>query len=200
MPASYHHGDLRNATIALAREVVETRGHDALVMRELAATLGVSIGALYRHFADRNALMMLLANESHAELLQRLRTFSQQDDPWEALRAAAADFIQFAQQRVRLFRMMYADEVVNAPDANAQLTAQADSYLAVIALLRRALPGVRIAEVRLHAITFWSTVFGYASVCAHGGLPPYTMQGLTRKLVEQALIEAALHPAMQAKA
>ncbi len=201
MPAtSYHHGDLRNATIALAHEVVAARGHDALVMRELATTLGVSIGALYRHFADRNALMLLLANDSHAELLEEVNGFSRYEDPWQALRATAAAVIEFAQQRVRMFRLMYADEVVNAPDADAQLPAQAGAYRAVIALFRRALPEVPIAQVRLHAITFWSTVFGYASLCAHGGLPTYSVQGLSRKLIEQAVIEAALQPAMQAAA
>lgn len=202
MPASsYHHGDLRNATLTLAREVVDARGHDALVMRELAATLGVSIGALYRHFADRNAMMLLLANESHAELLQQVVAFSEDDDPWQALRAIAASFIDFAQRRARMFRLMYADEVLNAPDADAQLPAQAGSYHAVITLFKRALPGVGIAEVRLHAITYWSAVFGYASVCAQGGLRPHTAeQGLSRKQIKQAVIEAALHTAMQAAA
>lgn len=194
MPAtSYHHGDLRNAALAAAREVVEQRGHDALVMRELASSLGVSIAALYRHFSDRNHLLLALADQAHAELQQRLQRCAGQADARQALREGAADFLAYAQQHVRLFRMMYDDEVVNAPNADAQLPALAHSYRTLIALFERALPGARIAEVRLRVVTFWSTLFGFASVCAEGGLRPYMVQGLGRRQIEQAVVDAALN-------
>ena len=54
---SYHHGDLREAVLALGLTWLEKRPNEELTLRELSRQLGVSPMALYRHFADRDALI-----------------------------------------------------------------------------------------------------------------------------------------------
>ena len=61
---AYHHGDLKSALIEAASVILETRGADALTLREAARRAGVSEAAPYRHFADKAALIEAVIGES----------------------------------------------------------------------------------------------------------------------------------------
>ena len=54
---SYHHGDLRNALIIAAAELIERDGTLEFSMAEAAARAGVSAAAPYRHFCDKEELL-----------------------------------------------------------------------------------------------------------------------------------------------
>ncbi len=54
---SYHHGNLRNALIMAAVELIEERGSPDFALSEAAKRAGVSAAAPYRHFKDREALI-----------------------------------------------------------------------------------------------------------------------------------------------
>ncbi len=54
---SYHHGDLRNALIMAAVELIEESGAAEFTMADAARRAGVSAAAPYRHFSDRNELL-----------------------------------------------------------------------------------------------------------------------------------------------
>jgi hypothetical protein len=58
---TYHHGDLRNALIDAGLAALEVHDASELSLRALARDLGVSANAVYRHFADKNALLAALA-------------------------------------------------------------------------------------------------------------------------------------------
>jgi len=58
---SYHHGDLRNALIIAATELIEEQGSIEFSMSEAARRAGVSSGAPYRHFKDKEALLVAVA-------------------------------------------------------------------------------------------------------------------------------------------
>ena len=53
----YHHGDLRRAFLDEALHTIQTRGVEHLTLRTVGERLGVSRSALYRHFADKQALL-----------------------------------------------------------------------------------------------------------------------------------------------
>lgn len=55
----YHHGALKRALIESAVRTIAKHGISALNLRELAAA-GVSPGAPYHHFADREHLLSVL--------------------------------------------------------------------------------------------------------------------------------------------
>jgi len=54
---NYHHGDLRNALITAAAELIERDNTLDFTMAEAAAKAGVSAAAPYRHFANREELL-----------------------------------------------------------------------------------------------------------------------------------------------
>jgi AcrR family transcriptional regulator len=56
-----HHGDLANALVNAALKLVEQGGAEAVSLRDLTQSLGVSRAAPYRHFEDRDALLAAVA-------------------------------------------------------------------------------------------------------------------------------------------
>ena len=54
----YHHGDLRRALIDAAIALVEETGPDGFTLREVARRARVSHTAPYRHFRDKNDLLL----------------------------------------------------------------------------------------------------------------------------------------------
>lgn len=55
--SNYHHGNLRNALIMAAAELIEENGSAEFAISDAARRAGVSAAAPYRHFKDRNALL-----------------------------------------------------------------------------------------------------------------------------------------------
>lgn len=95
----YHHGDLGRAALEAAMGRVQASGPDGLSLRELAASLGVTHRALYRHYTDRSALLAAVA----ASGFQRLA----------AQAAAATDregfcraYVRFALAEPKLYALM----------------------------------------------------------------------------------------------
>ncbi len=69
---TYHHGNLRRALLDEALATIRDHGVEALTLREIGARLGVSRSALYRHFADKRALLTAVATEGFRMLRERL--------------------------------------------------------------------------------------------------------------------------------
>ena len=60
-PRGYHHGNLREALIRAALELIATKGIAGFTFAEAARFAGVSPAAPYRHFRDRDELMASVA-------------------------------------------------------------------------------------------------------------------------------------------
>src|SRR4051812_32920677 len=59
----YHHGDLRRAFLEEAVRIISKKGVEAMTLRAVGERLGVSRTAMYRHFADKSALLAAVASE-----------------------------------------------------------------------------------------------------------------------------------------
>src|SRR5687768_1314674 len=71
-PDHYHHGDLRHALLQAALRTIQQHGVEALTLRAVGQDLGVSRTALYRHFADKSALLAVVAQEGFRMLREAL--------------------------------------------------------------------------------------------------------------------------------
>src|ERR1700716_2706976 len=60
---AYHHGNLRQALIDAALELIEQRGVPALTLREVARRVGVTHAAPHRHFAHPAHLRVMFSPE-----------------------------------------------------------------------------------------------------------------------------------------
>jgi AcrR family transcriptional regulator len=196
-PRGYHHGDLRAALIAAAQAAVEAGGPEAVSLRDLAQSLGVSTAAPYRHFADRRTLLSEVAalgfrdlNEAYARAQDAAST------PMAAMRETARAYLNLAFGRPGLFRLMFASDLISAADAPASLLRPAGEaweglYRAVAALD----PSADLASVKRRAITGWSTLHGFITLVQGGRLKGFMTEPLTEADLLEAILDKTLHEA-----
>lgn len=97
----------RDAIIAAARRVFEAGDFD-LRFDDFAPLAGVGTGTLYRHFPNREALVMVVYREEVASLCETARHLQQSLPAAEALAAFLTGFIDFIETRYGLARTLAA--------------------------------------------------------------------------------------------
>src|SRR5262249_43451896 len=68
----YHHGNLGEALIGAALDLISQKGPAGFTFAEAARQAGVSPAAPYRHFRDRDALIADVAHQGFERFGQRL--------------------------------------------------------------------------------------------------------------------------------
>src|ERR1700726_2167298 len=128
----YHHGDLRAACLRAAMELLEEDGAAGLSVRAVARRAGVSPGAPYRHYADRDALVSAVAAEGYRELAGYLSAAHPSPSTPDDLAAVAVAYVQFALDRPALFRVMFAEPCDRDSSERVAATATISEYLDAI--------------------------------------------------------------------
>src|SRR5712672_2723424 len=158
MPPSstrYHHGDLRATCLRAAIELLEEAGAAGLSVRAVARRAGVSPGAPYRHYADRDALVSAVAAEGYRELAGYLSAAHPSPSTPDDLAAVA--FVQFALEHPALFRTMFSDPCDGDSSERVAATTAIAEYVG--ALVRRAFPG---GDPDALSSAIWAVVHGLA--------------------------------------
>jgi AcrR family transcriptional regulator len=108
---TYHHGDLRSTLITAATELIAEHGVAGLSLRECARRAGVSHAAPYRHFPDKNALLLAIARDGFAALeAVGQEAMAGIDDPRDRLDAYAVAYVRFAIEHPVVFRLMFTSQ------------------------------------------------------------------------------------------
>jgi AcrR family transcriptional regulator len=90
-----------------ARRLLDKEGADAVTMRRVADAVGITAMALYRHYADRAALLNALANEGFDELATRLSTARLSGNIEKRMTKILDIYLDHALQNPRLFELMF---------------------------------------------------------------------------------------------
>jgi len=88
-------------------KLVHREGADAVTMRRVAKSVGITPMALYRHFADRDGLLNALADTGFEELAARLANATLPPHPEQRLMRILDVFLDFALEKPRLFELMF---------------------------------------------------------------------------------------------
>ncbi|THD74343.1 MAG: TetR/AcrR family transcriptional regulator [Phenylobacterium sp.] len=191
--SAYHHGDLRAGLIEAAATTVEQGGPDAVSLRALAQTLGVSTAAPYRHFADRRALLDAVAARGFEDLTAAYhRAVAEAPDAASAARGMARAYLALAFGKPGLFRLMFASDLVNDGASPALLTAARAGWEALRGAVAAADPHASPAVVARRTLTGWSTLHGFISLVQGGRLKGF----MTEPLGESELLEAVIDKAL----
>jgi AcrR family transcriptional regulator len=98
----------RQSLLEAAGELLDAGGPEAVTLREVGARTGVSRSAPYRHFADKEALLTVLATNAVVELGDTLEPLADGvDPPGAALRAALLSLVTIGRTRPHLYRLMF---------------------------------------------------------------------------------------------
>jgi AcrR family transcriptional regulator len=94
-----------------ARRLLDKEGAEAVTMRRVAAAVEITAMAVYRHYADRAALLNALADEGFRELAERLAAEYRAADSSSSLEHRLARVfdvnLSFALESPRLFELMF---------------------------------------------------------------------------------------------
>lgn len=123
-------GDLRNALIDYAMQAAKAGHIEVMSLRQAARDLGVSSGAVYRHFADKDALLTEIVKMGFFDVRERFFAVRPEGDiaktPKQAIDRCfklAQTYISFAFDNDALWHMMFGrvgmlcrEELMKDPD------------------------------------------------------------------------------------
>jgi AcrR family transcriptional regulator len=155
-----------DAILAAAEEAIGDKGLHAAGMGEIAARAGVSVGTLYNHFDDKDAMLAALIDVRRRDLRARIDTAlgERQAEPFRAQLAAftAALAAHFDLHR-RFLRILWDEETARgAPLARRDSSPLAEVHERLEKLMR---VGVREGALRREGATIFAIAFmGMAKV------------------------------------
>ena len=192
--AGYHHGDLANALIEAALKAVEQEGEQAISLRDLAQSLGVSRAAPYRHFEDRDALLAAVAAKGFEDLNVRYAAALETPGDGRAkLAAAQAVFFGFAYEKPGLYRLMFESDLLGREHPPAVLIPPADeSYRLLLSAVAGAHPDADEAQVKRLTLLMMATGHGFLALDRAGRIKPFMLDPMTREEMIQSLIGSAV--------
>jgi AcrR family transcriptional regulator len=169
---SYHHGNLREALIQSALNLIATAGANGFTLAEVARAVGVSGAAPYRHFKDRNALVAEIARQGFDRFAEQL--FAAWDDgkpnPVAAIESCARAYLGFARREPAFYAAMFEPGFPLEDDAS--LLASSERAFGVLRLaadaVTRAMPSATRPPALMVALHIWSMAHGVASLFIEG--------------------------------
>ena len=190
---TYHHGNLKEALIVTALEMLDEEGLEAITLRELASRLGTSRSAIYRHFNGKNDLMRAVILEGFTKLDKMIAPHFEQTDRalLERFQAMGSAYITFATAHANLYHLLFGadmsqerEEVCQEerPDLHKLLNNTADETVIdappedafhrlvkiIIEAQQKAL--FKAGDPILHATTIWSLLHGLSMLAIDGHL------------------------------
>lgn len=119
--SNYHHGNLRNALIVAAAELIEERGSNNFSMIDASRRAGVSNAAPYRHFKDRDALLEAVCQVAFMALSEVTDAASRPFDKGtsEHIFALGRAYIEFVTGHPEFYNLMWGEQSVRAMEHDA---------------------------------------------------------------------------------
>ena len=188
----YHHGNLREALIRAALNLIGEKGPAGFTFADAARAAGVSSAAPYRHFRDRDALLADVAKrgfELFATALEKAWNDGK-PNPYVAFEAVGRAYLAFARKEPAHYSAMF--EAGVATDSDPELQKASDAAFNV---LRRAsealtahLPAAGRPPALMMSLHIWSLSHGIASLFARADSGRRKLPMSAEDLLEAAIL------------
>jgi AcrR family transcriptional regulator len=188
----YHHGNLREALIDAALELIASKGPAGFTVAEAARLAGVSPAAPYRHFRDADALLAEVAVRGFDRLAEKLAAAWNHGTPRPsvAFEATGRAYLAFARTETAYYAAMFDTRL--AIDAHPTLQAASDRAFAVLReaaeIVSAAAPKDRRPPALMMALHVWSMAHGIASLFVRGGPARRKLPMSAEDLLEAGLL------------
>jgi AcrR family transcriptional regulator len=188
----YHHGNLREALIRGALELIADKGPAGFTVAEAARSAGVSPGAPYRHFRDRDDLLADVARRGFDLFTAELeRAWNEgRPDPLRAFENLGRAYLAFARNEPAYYAAMF--EAALPLKDHAELAQAGERAFAVLrraaeALSARAPAGKRPPALMM-ALHVWALSHGIASLFARGDAGRRSLPMSAEELLEAGVL------------
>jgi AcrR family transcriptional regulator len=188
----YHHGNLREALMQAARELIAEKGPAGFTFADAARSAGVSAAAPYRHFRDREALLADVAREGYQRFEAMLSAgwAAGKPDPITAFHNVGKAYLAFARSEPSYYAAMFESGL--PPDVTKELRASADRAFAVLRQAAEALVALLPQGNRppslMMSLHVWSMAHGIASLFGRGDAGRRTLPMTAEELLESEML------------
>ncbi|HEU5153041.1 MAG TPA: TetR/AcrR family transcriptional regulator [Iamia sp.] len=172
---------LREEILAAAEALlVETASEDAVSIRAVAQAVGVTPPSIYRHFADKDMLLLEVCRHSFTHFSAALENVLEEGaSPAEQMVELGHAYIRYAREFPEHYRIMFMARFELSAQAYAEeMVSAGSSFNLLMRIAQDLIDSGRLrpevaAQGPLHVgILFWSAVHGLASLLvAKPGLP-----------------------------
>jgi AcrR family transcriptional regulator len=191
-PRGYHHGNLKEALIDAALELIAQKGPAGFTIAEAARWAGVSPAAPYRHFRDRDDLLADVARRGFDQFEAVLARAwdSGRPDAFTAFDRVGKAYLQFAKSEPAYYSAMF--EAGIPPEASPELRAAGERAFAVLRTaterLVATLPAQNRPPVLMMALHIWAMSHGIASLFGRGDAAGRALPMSPEDLLEAAVL------------
>ena len=171
-PRGYHHGNLKEALVQAALDLIAQKGPSGFTFAEAARFAGVSPAAPYRHFRDRDELMTSVALRGFTQFEAALAQAWNDGlpDPMTAFERMGRAYLDFARTEPAYYSAMF--EAGVPLDSSPELRDAGDRAFAVIRAAAERLvaqiPGPGRPPAFMVALHVWTLAHGIASLFGRG--------------------------------
>lgn len=164
----YHHGDLHTGLLDAALEIIGEAGPQGLTIRAVARRAGVSHAAPYRHFTDKDELILAVVERGFT-LMQQTMQARKDEAPQDALNQFAASgmaYVDFALQHPAYYRIMFSGDLLSTTGHVSLQHTSSQALQDMVSDISRCqeLGLVRTGDATTQALTILSTIHGFVSL------------------------------------
>lgn len=151
--------------LSAAANLLAKGGADDVTTRAVCQAAGVTAPTLYHHFGDKDGLMRALVTQGIAKFMARKRANHQTVDALADLRRGWFDWIAFALERPKLFRLM-------VESTRSDPSASQEAFVIMREIVKRlAAEGRLTTDVETAARTIWAASNGVLTLFMDGTSP-----------------------------
>jgi AcrR family transcriptional regulator len=191
-PRGYHHGNLKEALIRAALELIAQKGPAGFTFAEAARSAGVSPAAPYRHFRDRDELLVDVARRGFDQFTPALLGAwgEGRPDAFTAFGRVGRAYLDFARAEPAYYSAMF--EAGVPLDANSELREAGERAFAVLRMAAEKLiarvPPERRPPALMMALHVWALSHGIASLFGRGDTGRRTLPMSPEELLEAGIL------------
>lgn len=191
-PRGYHHGNLKEALIRAALELIAQKGPAGFTFAEAARWAGVSPAAPYRHYRDRDELMSDVARRGFDlfEVALKRAWDEGRPDPATAFERLGKSYLEFARAEPAYYSAMF--EAGIPLDTNPELREVGERAFGVLRgateTLVATMPVKSRPPVMMMALHIWAMSHGIASLFARGDAARRRLPMTPEELLEAGVL------------
>ena len=191
-PRGYHHGNLKEALMRAALDLIAEKGPAGFTFAEAARSAGVSPAAPYRHFRDRDELLASVALQGFGQFEAALTRAwdGGRPDPFTAFERLGRAYLAFARAEPAYYSAMF--EAGIPLDTNPELRQAGDRAFAVLRTAAEALiatlPSANRPPALMMALHVWALAHGIASLFGRGDAARRTLPMTAEELLEAGVL------------
>ncbi|MGE0564265.1 MAG: TetR/AcrR family transcriptional regulator [Pseudolabrys sp.] len=188
----YHHGNLKEALMRAALDLIAEKGPAGFTFAEAARGAGVSPAAPYRHFRDRDELLASVALQGFERFAAMLATAwnDGRPDPSKAFDNLGKAYLTFARTEPAYYSAMFEAGVPVAD--NPELLAASERAFGVLRAATEALiaqlPAGKRPPALMMALHIWSFSHGIASLFGRGDAARRALPMSPEELLEAGML------------